>query len=467
MIFLKDYIKSIGKYLSTYICLVLLFNVLMYLSCSFSSDLIENNAKDSLEIIKKEGNYVSKGFLAVVENVVDVHSINQYVSVDSKDPINSYLLGRKNYKKGQTIVVLPDQSGNLVSYAQNRFDENGNPVSDKYDYKDENIIVVSDYNTVEEFENFLNGKVTIAQTYSRYYHGHFTLFRQLLLFFNITGARILMTLALLCLLGYSVYLLNKKINFRFAFVFCVLIIVYGFYGTAQSLQESPLLLVTLISIVILLLNIEKYDKEKFMYHIFVTGCFACFYDYFTVPVLSLALPLIIFYAYNIKSNNANVELENFWKVLFDLIKIGIVWTTGFGCTWFSKFIIMEIVYRQNYILNIINQIIFRTSGETSNFDFYFKAAIIYFLKITAIVIGVFSLLVVFVDKVKFYKATKRDWKKNVPLLLIGSIPIAWMLIVFKHTIFHFTLYSYRNLMIIMMALLYTIICDKQKESVKE
>ena len=461
---MNSYLKSIFKFVSTFICLVIMFNAMLYLSCSFPSEWIEEHIIESADIIKEQGDFVSRGFLAVVENATDGLQVNQLYSVDSNDPVSSYLLVRKNYKIGQTKVVLPDPQGTLLTFSENNFDEDGNPQHDegmvrKYEHYD----IYSNYKIPDELYNFVHGKVNIGQTYSRYYHGHLTIFRPLFLLFNVSGARNCMSVILIGIFIFTVFLLNKKLGFRFAFVFSILIIVFGYFSASQSMQQSPLLLTIMVSLMILLLNIEKYDKEKFMYHIFVTGCFSAFYDYLTVPVLSLALPLLVFYAYNIKNNVANIELNNFWKVFWDLVKIGISWSIGMGCMWLTKVIIVELVYKTNNIWLGISQVLYRSGGEIPYFEFFvIKGAIPHFFKTTAMGIGVFALTTVLIDRIKFFKANKKDWQKNISLILIGCIPLAWFIIFYNHSLFHYTLFTYRNIVVLMMAVFYTITLDKKE-----
>ena len=466
---MKDIFKSFLKYIITFFCLIALFNVLLYLSCSFPSSLLEKHVKESAKIIGEEGDYPSRGFFAAVENITDGLQVNQIYSVDSEDPINSYLLVRKNYKKGLTKVVLPDAQGPLLSYSEDIYDEDGNPQHDTPIIKEiAGYETYSDYKIISELNNFVDGKVTISQTYSRYYHGHLTLFRPLFLLFNITGVRTVMSIVLITILVISTALIYKKIDFRFAIFFVTLLVLYGYFSTSQSLQQSPLLLVTMVSILVLLLNIEKYTKEKFTYHIFITGCFACYYDFLTVPVLSLALPLIVFYAYNLKDNVANLSLEKFKNIFVELVKFGFAWSVGFVCTWFTKFIIMDLVYNSNEIILGIEQIIYRTAGTIPNMEFFFEKGVKpHFAKTTLMSIVSCVLICLLFDKIKFYKPRKRDLQKQLSLILIGCIPLAWMVVIYSHSLYHYTQFTYRNVVVFLIAMFYIITEDNLKKKNKK
>ena len=77
-------------------------------------------------------------------------------------------------------------------------------------------------------------------------------------------------------------------------------------------------------------------------------------------------------------------------------------------------------------------------------------------------IGVFALVTVLVDRISFFKAGKKDWQKNISLFLIGCIPLAWFIIFYNHSLFHYTLFTYRNIVVLMMAVFYTITLDKKE-----
>ena len=467
---MKNFLFQFLRFSITFLCLVVLFNSLMYAISSFSSDLIEDNIKKSAEIIYKQRDFINTGFLSVVENVTDGLQVNEAYSIDSTNPLESYLLIRKNYKKGQTQIVLPDAKGTLVSYSENKFDDEGNPVRDSdFTIKHGKYEVVRNYKIVDELYNFVNGKVTISQTYSRYYHGYLAIFRPLFLFFDVTGVRIFMTSVLILLFLINTFLIYKKIGLRLAVVFFSVIISFGYTGICWSLQQGPLFLVIMISLLIQLLNIEKYNKKQMYFHLFVTACFANFIDFFTTPVLSLAIPLVVFYAYSYEHDNVfELQLDSFFKCLLELITFGIVWSLGFGLTWISKFVITEIFCHTDAIAGGINQILYRTGGKIDSFDYLINEVIIPFtFKSIAISSLVFVLITFIFEKIKLCVPTREEIKNHIWFILIATIPLAWMTIILNHTLYHFDLFPYRNLTIAMMVVFYLVTAEKSVAKKKE
>lgn len=447
---MKKKMYVIGKYISVLICLIIFFNASLYLVSCIPSKFLYENAKESAIIMKEQGAYLPRSFYYTIENSCDGLMINEAISIDSDNPLESYLLVRKNYKPGTTKVVLPDSKGQLYSYSENNFDEKGNPVSDKEYYK------VSD-----EIINFIDGKVEISQTYIRYYHGYLTIFRPLLVFFNINQIRILMTVVFVCMYAILLYLLYKKIDKQTMLLFLSFFITFACLDVAQSLESSPLFLVIIISMITLLLNIEKYDDSKMQYHLFVTGCFASFFDFLTTPLLSLCLPFIVYIIYKYKNNN---DLKmNFIDSILYVAKFALIWLAGYLVTWFSKLLIAQIVCDVPAISSAFNQFLFRTGGKVVEEKYRITQVIIPMtikVSLIALLAGLFTLNIF--GKAKLSFIDKDAIKNNCVIILASLIPVASMFVLRNHTIYHYDLFPYRNLMTILLVIVYLITKAGQK-----
>ena len=119
--------KNILKYGATYLGIILLFNIILLLACSFPSEWIHKNVKESSDILLKEGGFFYSFFGwvgSIIDNNTDVLCVNEAYSIDSSNPFESYMKARKNYQKGLTEVQLPDAQGDLYSYSLNLKDSN-------------------------------------------------------------------------------------------------------------------------------------------------------------------------------------------------------------------------------------------------------------------------------------------------------------------------------------------------------
>jgi len=224
-------------------------------------------------------------------------------------------------------------------------------------------------------------------------------------------------------------------------------------------------LILMLSLLVLLINIEKIDKEKFAYLLFVNGCIVNFVDYLTTPALSVALLLLIYYAYKIQQNKLETNNSNFLEILFEIIKLGLIWSIGYGMTWFSKFILADIFCNTGSLSSGLSQMTFRMGGEIAGAEVLWKYANWPHIKRMFIMTNIIGILVLFVsDRVKFMIPSKKDIMNYTSLIIIACIPIAWMILLYNHTIYHYNLFTYRNWLIVLIVFYYVITIDKPKES---
>ena len=106
---MKNILLTIAKFIAIFICLNILYNALLYLSCSFSSDFIYDNCLKSAYKLKEQTDYPEGTFGVQPDNAMSALVINTIYSIDSNDPVKSYMLARKNYKPGLTKVELGDR----------------------------------------------------------------------------------------------------------------------------------------------------------------------------------------------------------------------------------------------------------------------------------------------------------------------------------------------------------------------
>ena len=116
--------RKILKYIIIFIGLIIIFNVLLLNSSLFPSILIENNVRESAKILKEQGNYyrISNFFETINNNYTDVLMINEAYSINSKNPVFSYMSARKNFKAEVTKHQLRDTYGESVSIGTEYYD---------------------------------------------------------------------------------------------------------------------------------------------------------------------------------------------------------------------------------------------------------------------------------------------------------------------------------------------------------
>ncbi|MBR3281036.1 MAG: hypothetical protein IKI57_04255 [Clostridia bacterium] len=440
-----DKTKTIFKYIITFFILIMIYNLSMYLVALIPPSSIELNCESSANIMLRQGYFIDTGFLSQSENGTDGLIINEAFSMDNENPLESYMLMRKNYKKGATKVVLPDKIGQLYTYSENKFDENGNPVPDE------------EYSIAKELKETINGKVWTSQTYTRYYHGYMLFYRPLLLVFNITQIRWFMTAILVMLFVAFELLLSKKLGLKYAAIFFGVFLSFGYFGLGHSLENAPLFVVLMTSLIVLLSKIDKYDDKKLRYFLFIVGSITNFFDFLTAPVITLAMTLLIYYAYN----KEKVKEEKFINAFIKVFIFGLMWLLGYAFTWLSKALLVDLLFNGGGFGSLISQSLFRMGGEITEFEFRFQFLSAFCLKVLLICIVITCIALALTNQFKFKKNFLKEIIKNKYYLLASIICIAWLIILFNHTMYHFDLFPYRNLMVPMLALFMAIIDDKQ------
>ena len=449
---MKKIIITLIKYILTFITVMLGLNILLLLSSLIPSSMLEKNVKESAKILKDQGEYWPVTLYDGIDNCTDALMVNEAYSVDYKNPIYSYMSARKNYKEGLTTTELGDSVGELKSININ--------LPDYYEH---------DYYPVYELMNFTENKIDTSITYTRYWHGYLIYLRPLLTIFNVTGIRALQGLVLGVSFIYLVYLLYKKFDKKFAGIFAFSILAVKSFFIVLSMQGFPVFAIALISSIILL---KRYSKMKdFGLFFFVIGILANFFDYLTVPLLTLGMPLVIYLLLRVKENNEYTEKQ----LVKDTIKYIIVWFLGYAITWFSKFAIYSLLYDSNSLINGITQMLYRSERTNKQTYFTIQGTVREFILTTFS----FSLIISFVLQIiyKFihtiflnYKYVKDDCYKNykklvIPFVIIGVLPFIWYVILANHTVLHYYFVYRHTLLTILTSLLLILFC-KNKKAIK-
>ena len=448
-------IIKLFKYIIAFIGLILTFNLLLFLSSLFSSNLLEKNVKESAETLLIEGNkyQIIKTLDVYNDNYTDSIMINTAYSIDNTNPIYSYMSGRKNFNNQITRNSLEDTSGELISI---------NPSNEEF-IKNNSIIVSEKYEPVIELNEFINGKIHTSINYARYWHGYLPFLRILLLIFNISQIRIFLLILFTIILFYLVYLINKKLGTIIAFLFGFSLIVYDYFLVPYSLQNAPIFLVMLISCIILLKNLDRI--KDFSLFTFIIGCIANFVDFLTVPIITLGFPLLLYICYKQQNNLKNRESI---KIIF---KSTLTWFVGFGLTWISKWILFDFIYNNNLLELALNQIIYRSTGNlnfgisnllksTENKIIIELLLILGELSSKGLIYASIAFVVISIPLAiyikKFHiKLTVLKFKVMVqqcfPLIIISVLPLLWYILLSSHTTKHL-FFTYRNMSIFLFAI---------------
>ena len=453
---MKNIFKKTIKYVKVWCILCIIFNLSLYITSLFPSEIIEENVKTSSNILLKEGNaYQITEFSPIKNNnYTDAIIINEAYSIDNSNPIYSYMSMRKNYKKGETKKELTDTLGELTSINVN---ENGEMIAN----------VTDAYNPVGELHDFLDGKIDISMTYGRYWHGYMPIYRILLIFFNIIGIRILLLILFIAMFIYLMYLLRKQLGTIIAIIFGYALFMQGYFFVSYSLESSPIFIVMMVSCIILLKRIDRI-QNLYMYF-FVIGCITNFVDFLTVPLITLAMPLCI---YILNKQKDEKDCKTFIKII---LKSTVIWFVGYIFTWVSKWIIYDILYQEGLIQSAITQVFYRTERYNPNSGLelleelrIFLLNNIQYILILAIIMVIVRFMTIRNIKIKLQNRSEYI-KESLPFLMISMMPLVWYTVLANHTLLH-PKFVYRHMLIFLCGILICInnlFVIHKKEKIKE
>lgn len=417
--------KRILKGILIFIILISIFILLLTLVSMIPSKLIRKNVENSLETLKKEGNFpkIKYGINYKLDNYTDALMLNTAYSIDSKEPLKSALLARRNYQEHRKEELT--------------------------------LIDIDSESTIENLEYTLKEENTEYCEYSRYWHGYLIFLRPLLLFMDYAKIRILLIVVINTLLLITSYYIWKKINLKYALGFLIsLILAASIHLIGLSLQYSSVFIIALCTTLCILL---KKDKVNIYTLFFITGGITAFMDLLTCPIITLGIPLIIYVALNEKK-----DLKDIVKMI---IKLGICWGLGYSGIWISKWLITDFIYNTNTIESAINKIK-GYSGMNKNININISIIDAFFANMDYIlpIILILIIIIVYWTVLDAIAGKKKASLQNLPYLIIAIIPFAWYAVTKKHSYIH-ARFTYKNLTITIICL-YIIIINKFKNTIK-
>ncbi len=413
--------KNILKYIVIYLGLIIIFVITLLISCLFPTNNIHENVNSSSKKLVEEGNrkivYIPyRGEEIQFDNYTDALMLNTAYSINYKEPLKSALLAKKNYLPEKTKTIEQDKVGELKS-------------SSKYQY----------HNEVGELQDLVNNDVEECFEYARYWHGYLIFLRPLMLLFNLSTIRIILTVIIFALFVILFYLLEKKTNIIISIIFSLGLFCVEYFYLGFTLQGISVFFIAMISSILILLNNEKIKNKQILF--FITGMLTNFFDFLTVPMVTLGMPLIIVLLLNKK------ELK---ETFIDMIKIALFWFVGYGLTWFTKWLLVDIILNRKLVLIALDQIRYRSVGRKYTIIDSIKPNYIYeqsFLYISIIITVITTYLH---SKFGSREEKTNSLKEIIPYFLIGIAPYIWYATLKNHSAEH-SFFTYRNQLL-------TIIC---------
>ncbi len=427
------------KYIGVFVLLVLIFNLLLYVSCLFDSQLLRENVFESTHILLEQG--IDKDVLPLLwvknDNVADAVCINEAYAIDCRHPFESYMKARKNYNPKLTKFEVREYIGEAMlavyftEFKQNRFGPYFYPL--------------------RELSDFIHDKLEIAIIYGRYWHGNIVIYRPLLLFCNIAQIRMLMFGVYICLFAYFIYLVNKRFGLSIALIFALSLVCCGYFTVFYCLSNSPIFLTMIVSGIILIKRIDVI--KDFSMFVFVVGCVVNFFEFLTVPLVTLGMVCCL---YLLKL----MEEGKDWIYCLRFVVVNsLIWLLGFAGTWMCKWVLYDLMINDDMSMVQVGlqQSMFRLQRTCRAMHPFSETFADNGVFIAVMLMGRASLFAILssipIMWTKGFKVSSQGLNKRaLSFLLLSTFPFIWYLALANHTILH-AFFAYRHAFVSMLGFL--------------
>lgn len=430
---MKNTLIQIVKYTLVFIILICVYLASLICSSIIPTKWIESNSKKSSEEIityggEKEivriGNKYVIAFL-----FTDALMLNTAYSIETSTPLESPMLARKNYIPGQTQRVFMDLNGNLGA-SENYKADNG------------------DIYQVPEFYGLMHGEnIADSFEYARYWHGYLIFLRPLLVIMDYQGIRILMQVITIILMIVMLGLIAKKIKWQIAVMFLIGFLSIDIFIAARAFNAICVFIIAIVSTIFILL---KKDSEKnIAINFFVIGSVTSFIDLLTTPLVTLGIPIIV-YLLLIQKNGKNIK-----ECLIELVKICLMWGIGYGLTWATKWILVQLMYNRPIIQNALTQAQVRTvTNKTTFLNMMINIGnfLSYEVIFANIMIMISYAIIMLVKNRNKELNIKNNIVQSIPYLIVAMMPLAWYAVLKQHSMIH-RFFTYRALVITIITLM--------------
>ena len=193
----------------------------------------------------------------------------------------------------------------------------------------------------------------------------------------------------------------------------------------------------------------------FLYHFgyfFITGSITCFIDLLTTPIVTFAIPILVYFMLLQKNEEYSIK-----QSVLIYLKIAILWAIGFFSTWIIKWILVDILFDRNVIKTSLKQFLYRIGNNADGLAEYYtiynalSKNINYFGSTAIIIVNCifFVGLLPIIQKKEKIKIV--NLKYITPYIVTSILPILWFAILKNHSIHH-PFFTNRNIIVTILGL---------------
>lgn len=382
---MKQSLNIVGKFIGTYILMVVLFFSLVYVAFSIPHELTDSNIRKSLQILSDEGKFpwVCNNILWAKDNCTDGTMYNIAVSEYDMTPLEAAIMTPRTIEFGSDTLT-------------------------------------SDYGLLALDRP--DGTVP-RDSYGRYWHGYQFMLKTGSTVTTIKGIRLFNIILLWGLLAFTGVMIWRRFGGWYGIGWILCFLIMGYTVVPLSMQYVGCYYIMFASVLLMLYKPGCVNNGLLF---FVIGGVTSFIDFLTIPMLTLGVPLYI--AALIKGKN--LTYQNIFRSI-------VCWGLGYASIWASKWLIILL-----YVgLSQFDAGTIFTGGHT------LFEAIDYGYTHKYMLLSIVLLSIVLLCDVTVYFISRHrsiDKGQINKLFLISLIPFGWYLAMLLHSAIHIW-FTYRAL----------------------
>lgn len=289
------------------------------------------------------------------------------------------------------------------------------------------------------------------QDYARYWHGYLLYLRPLLKFFSYSDIRILHYYVIFLLAFACAGQIRRRLGILPALGF-ILSLLSGFISVVPlSLQYTSVFVVMLVACLLLLRFSRVNDFSRLLPFFLAVGSLVNFFDYLTVPLLTLGYPLLLLLL--LQAQKKDVPLTSLLKTL---VLCSLAWGMGYALTWAAKWLIGSLALSRNVLQEALSSILHRTVATGDAVEYPLQRAEMLLLNLknflprgTRVMLSL-GLVAALVKTVRHYAGHGR-LRLVFAFALVFLFPYAWYMALANHAQVH-AWFTYRLQMMSLFAL---------------
>lgn len=290
-------------------------------------------------------------------------------------------------------------------------------------------------------------KTAMVEHYPRYWYGHQSVWKTLLSVFDIYQVRYITMFVFFGCLLFMLVEVKDKLGALTAAVTMFALCASYFVALSQALSTIFGAVIMFVACGVILKKGTEWEANKRYLFFLLVGSVENFLVGLGRPLLTFGMMLMFYLLLRIQEGETEIK-EN----IFEMIKTGIFWWSGYGFTWMIKWVLATIILQQNIFLNAVSQAEYRIAGDVQTkvdyFHMYKLNIWVMFKPILFLMLGIgmiWFILFLFYGK-------RKQLGAMAPVLLLGVTPYIWYFIMGNHSEVHYW-NTYRLQMLTLMSVL--------------